>query len=130
MATVAVVGGGTALAIDSGVLVGAGLVGSAVAVGGVAIAHTTAGNGGSTAPRDVHGQVQSGGRQIDVNHVWQNGDLYFDANSGNMIRVLDTGDGNVDVVIRDPANPSGRPIISFHSTMTYVLKQLGCGAWE
>lgn len=130
VATVAVVGGGTALAIDGGVLVGAGLVGSAVAVGGVAIAHTTAGNGGSTAPRDVHGQVQSGGRQIDVDHVWQNGDLYFDANSGNMIRVLETGDGNVDVVIRDPANPSGRPITSFHSTLKYVLKQVGCGAWE
>ena len=51
-------------------------------------------------------------------------------NSGNMIRVLDTGDGNEDVVIRDPANPTGRPITSFHSTAKYVLKQLACGSWE
>ncbi|WP_284750656.1 hypothetical protein [Amycolatopsis sp. RTGN1] len=44
--------------------------------------------------------------------------------------MLDTGDGNVDVVIRDPANPTGRPITSFHSTAKYVLKQLACGSWE
>jgi hypothetical protein len=63
---------------------------------------------GSIGPRDVHGGV-SGGRGVDVAHVWENGDLYIQEEDGQMVRVLDNGNGTSDVVIRDPANPSGRP---------------------
>ena len=43
---------------------------------------------------------------MDVPHVWNNGDLYFQEN-GQRVRVLDNGNGTSDVVVRDPANMSG-----------------------
>jgi len=60
-------------------------------------------------PRDVHGAVNTGSRRVDVNHVWKNGDLYLQESDGQMVRVLDNGNGTSDVVIKDPANLSGEP---------------------
>jgi RHS repeat-associated protein len=63
--------------------------------------------GGGIAPRDVHGGVRSS-RGVDVKNVVQQGDLYYQ-DDGQLVRVLDNGNGTSDVVVRDPSNPSGAP---------------------
>lgn len=88
------------------------------------------GDSGSTSQRDVHSAVRRGERDVDVDKVWQDGELYIDVDKGNMIKVLDRGDGTSDVVIKDPSNPSGEPITSFNAKNSYVERHLNSGAWE
>ncbi|QKV92449.1 PrsW family intramembrane metalloprotease [Streptomyces sp. NA02950] len=88
------------------------------------------GDSGSTSQRDVHSAVRRGERDVDVDKVWQDGELYIDVDKGNMIKVLDRGDGTSDIVIKDPSNPSGEPITSFNAKNGYVERHLGSGAWE
>lgn len=59
-------------------------------------------------PRDVHGSDRVGSRGVDVQHVVENGHLYYQED-GQLVRVLDNGNGTSDVVIRDASNPSGQP---------------------
>jgi hypothetical protein len=61
---------------------------------------------GSTAARDVHGVDRTGMRDVDEQHVWDNGDMYIQ-DDGCIVKVLDNGNGTYDVVVRDMSNPSG-----------------------
>jgi hypothetical protein len=88
------------------------------------------GDSGSTSHRDVHSAVRRGERDVDVDKAWQDGELYIDVDKGNMIKVLDRGDGTSDVVIKDPSNPSGEPITSFNAKNSYVERHLTSGVWE
>jgi hypothetical protein len=56
--------------------------------------------------RDIHGKLRQAGRGVDVEYVKQNGDLNYQ-DDGQLVRVLDNGDGTSDVAIYDPSNPSG-----------------------
>lgn len=86
--------------------------------------------GGGTGGRDVHGANRVGQRGVDVDHVWQNGDLYIQED-GQMVRVLDNGNGTYDVVVRDPGNPSGGPTtVLKDATERYVQNKIESGKWS
>jgi RHS repeat-associated protein len=83
---------------------------------------------GSIGPRDVHGGV-SGGRGVDVAHVVENGELYIQ-DDGQLVRVLDNGNGTSDVVVRDPANPSGRPTTQIKDMPnSQIQSRIESGRW-
>jgi hypothetical protein len=125
-----VVSGGTAISLTAAAEV---LAGSAV----IAYAEATSDGGGdaadsspTTSARDVHNAVRRGERDVDEADVWQNGELYINGENGNMIKVLDRGDGTSDIVIRDPSNPSGQPITRFNAPNRYVQRRIDSGEWE
>jgi hypothetical protein len=85
---------------------------------------------GSTAARDVHGVDRTGMRNVDEQHVWDNGDMYIQED-GCIVKVLDNGNGTYDVVVRDMSNPSGKPVIeSKDATEKYVNNKIDSGKWE
>jgi hypothetical protein len=63
---------------------------------------------GVTSDRDVHGKMRQSQRDVDVDRVWAEGDMYIQAD-GQIVRILENGDGTYSVVIKDPSNPSGEP---------------------
>lgn len=64
--------------------------------------------GNTTSARDVHGMDRTGMRGVDIDHVWRNGEMYIQ-NDGQIVRVLDNGNGTYDVVVRDMGTPSAAP---------------------
>lgn len=86
--------------------------------------------GGNTGGRDVHGTNRVGQRGVDVDHVWKNGDLYIQ-DDGQMVRILDNGNGTYDVVVRDLSNPSGAPTtVLKDATERYVQNKIESGKWS
>jgi hypothetical protein len=80
------------------------------------------------AARDVHGAVSSG-RGVDVENVLQNGDLYYQ-DDGQLVRVLDNGNGTSDVVIRGPSNPSSAPATTIKDMPdSQVQARINSGRW-
>ncbi|MDW6059738.1 PrsW family intramembrane metalloprotease [Streptomyces sp. FXJ1.4098] len=133
-------GGGLALAttgVTAGVITTEAAV-HAAALGTLGVVLMAAANGGEgeagrsgpISPRDVHSAIRRGEREVDVDKVWEDGELYIDVDKGNMIKVLDRGDGTSDVVIKDPSNPSGEPITSFNAENSYIERHLNSGVWE
>jgi hypothetical protein len=85
---------------------------------------------GSTAARDVHGVDRTGMRDVDEQHVWDNGDMYIQ-DDGCIVKVLDNGNGTYDVVVRDMSNPSGKPVTSIKdATENYINNKINSGKWE
>jgi hypothetical protein len=85
---------------------------------------------GGTSARDVHGTDRTGTRGVDVDHVWQNGDMYIQRD-GQIVKVLDNGNGTYDVVVRDMSNPSGAPTtVLKDATARYVNNKIEGGQWE
>jgi hypothetical protein len=60
----------------------------------------------------------------------QNGDLLIQPEDGQVVRVLDNGDGTSDVVIRDLGNTSGEPTTVMNVPNSYVEGKLQSGAWQ
>lgn len=127
--------GGLAVA-GGGIVTGAATVeavhAAALGTAGVALM-VQGGRGGDSDPvssRDVHDSIRQGEREVDDVQVWKDGSLYFDTKKGNMLKILDRGDGTFDVVIKDPSNPSGKPITRFNTTEKYVEKRIESGEWE
>ena len=56
-----------------------------------------------TGGRNIHGDFRSATRNVDVDDVWANGDLYIQSDGGLMVKGLSRGNGTNHVVIRDPA---------------------------
>lgn len=77
-------------------------------VGGGRTPGSGAGGDSTTKPRDIHGADRVAAREVDVDYVWEHGEMYFQ-DDGQIVKVLDNGNGTFDVVIRDMANPSGMP---------------------
>ncbi|MEU5333209.1 polymorphic toxin-type HINT domain-containing protein [Streptomyces asoensis] len=91
-------------------------------------AKAPSGNSG-TATRDVHGTDRTAMRGVDVDHVWQNGTLYTQED-GQIVRVLNTGNGTYDVVVRDMSNPTGAPTtVIKDATQNYLDNKLNSGRW-
>lgn len=85
---------------------------------------------GNTAARDVHGVDRAGMRDVDEQHVWDNGDMYVQ-DDGCIVKVLDNGNGTYDVVVRDMSNPSGKPVTSIKdATRNYISNKINSGKWE
>jgi hypothetical protein len=85
---------------------------------------------GSTAARDMHGVDRTGMRDVDEQHVWDNGDMYIQ-DDGCIVKVLDNGNGTYDVVVRDMSNPSGKPVTSIkNATQNYLNNKIDSGKWE
>lgn len=85
---------------------------------------------GNTAARDVHGVDRTGMRNVDEQHVWDNGDMYIQ-DDGCIVKVLDNGNGTYDVVVRDMSNPSGKPVTSIKdATESYINNKVNSGKWE
>jgi hypothetical protein len=85
---------------------------------------------GPVSQRDIHGQVRQGERDVDVDYVWENGDLYIQED-GQMVRILENGDGTYSVVVRDPSNPSGEPTTVIEDmTEKQVQSRIDRGFWE
>jgi hypothetical protein len=85
---------------------------------------------GGTAARDIHGADRTGMRNVDEQHVWDNGDMYIQ-DDGCIVKVLDNGNGTYDVVVRDMSNPSGKPVTSIKdATENYLNNKLNSGKWE
>jgi len=83
----------------------------------------------TVAPRDVHGQDRTGSRGVDVPFVKENGDLLFQSD-GQLVRVLDNGNGTSDVVIYDPSNPSGAPTTTIKDMPeSQVQSRIDSGRW-
>ncbi|GAA3875977.1 hypothetical protein GCM10022243_46100 [Saccharothrix violaceirubra] len=86
---------------------------------------------GVTSDRDVHGRMRTGQRQVDVDHVWQNGEMYIQGD-GQIVKVLPNGDGNTySVVVRDMSNPSGAPTTVLDAlTESQLQSRIDRGWWE
>jgi hypothetical protein len=85
---------------------------------------------GSTAARDVHGVDRTGMRDVDEQHVWDNGDMYIQ-DDGCVVKVLDNCNGTYDVVVPDMNNPSGNPVTSIkNATQNYLDNKIDSGKWE
>lgn len=80
----------------------------------------------STSSRDVHDAVRRGERDIDAAYVWENGELYVNAENGRLIKVLDKGNGTSDIVIKDP---SGASITRFNAPNSYIERLVERGEW-
>jgi hypothetical protein len=94
--------------------------------------HTGSGgsDAASTAGRDVHGADRTAMRGVDVDHVWQNGDMYVQEEDGQIVKVLDNGNGTHDVVVRDMSNPTGQPTtVIKNATDKYVNNKIESGQW-
>ncbi|WP_070018781.1 putative T7SS-secreted protein [Streptomyces nanshensis] len=84
---------------------------------------------GSLSDRDVHGKGRQAERGVDVDHVWENGDMYVQ-NDGQIVKVMESGNG-YDVVIKDLGNPSGAPTTAIKdATQKYLDNQVEKGRWE
>lgn len=87
-------------------------------------------SGGGMSGRDIHGVGRVSERGVDVQHVWDNGDMYVQGD-GQIVKVLDNGNGTHDVVVRDMANPSGQPTtVLKDATQKYVDGKISRGDWE
>jgi hypothetical protein len=85
---------------------------------------------GGTSARDVHGTDRTGLRGVDVDHVWQNGDMYVQED-GQIVKAVDNGNGTYDVVVRDMSNPSGAPTtVLKNATEKYLNNKIESGQWE
>jgi hypothetical protein len=85
--------------------------------------------GGLIDPRDVHGEDRTGSRGVDVPYVKENGEL-FNQDDGQLVRVLDNGNGTSDVVIYDPSNPSGAPTTTIKDMPdSQVQSRINKGRW-
>lgn len=137
---IAVAGGivlGEGLAVATGVTItvtGAGTAATAAAAGATAglaagtVWSTASGGGGSgTSGRDVHGKLAD--PDVDVTKVCEEGDLYYQ-DDGQLVRVLDNGNGTSDVVIRDPSNPSSESTTKMKGVKnSYVQSKIDSGRW-
>ncbi|BAL91105.1 hypothetical protein AMIS_58850 [Actinoplanes missouriensis 431] len=84
----------------------------------------------TTSPRDVHGALQTSTRQIDADYVWRNGTMYVQED-GQIVKVLDNGNGTYDVVVRDLSNPTGRPTTSIADVPERsIQRKIDKGIWE
>jgi hypothetical protein len=84
---------------------------------------------GVLVPRDVHGEDRTGSRGVDVPYVKENGELLFQ-NDGQLVRVLDNGNGTSDIVIYDPSNPSGAPTTTIKDMPeSQVQSRINSGRW-
>jgi hypothetical protein len=84
---------------------------------------------GVLAPRDVHGEDRTGSRGVDVPYVKENGELLFQ-DDGQLVRVLDNGNGTSDIVIYDPSNPSGAPTTTIKDMPdSQVQSRINSGRW-
>lgn len=84
---------------------------------------------GSIDPRDIHGEFRDSHREVDVDRVWSEGDMYFQGDL--MVKVLSNGDGTYQVVIRDPSNMSGVPVTVMEEFTQNALDQrIRDGEWE
>lgn len=85
---------------------------------------------GAVSDRDVHGQVRTGEREVDVDHVWTEGEMYIQQD-GQIVKILENGDGTYSVVVRDMSNPSGRPTtVIADMTERQVQSRIDRGFWE
>lgn len=84
---------------------------------------------GGTNFRDVHGGDRTAMRGVDVDHVWNNGDMYIQ-DDGQVVKVLDNGNGTYDVVVRDMSNPTGKPTtVIKDATDRYVKNKIESEKW-
>ncbi|TDD96810.1 hypothetical protein E1298_02185 [Actinomadura rubrisoli] len=85
---------------------------------------------GGLSERDVHGAGRTAERGVDEDYVWENGELYIQSD-GQLVRVLDNGNGTYDVVIRDPSNPSGQSTTVLKgATERYLQTKIDKGLWQ
>ncbi len=85
---------------------------------------------GVTSERDIHGQLRTGQREVDVNHVWAEGEMYIQGD-GQIVKVLPNGDGTYSVVVRDMSNPSGGPTTVLDAlTEKQLQSRIDRGWWE
>lgn len=84
----------------------------------------------STAGRDIHGTYRQAHRDVNVDEVWSNGDMYVQED-GQIVKTLSNGDGTSRVVIRDMSNPSGKPttVIERMSDAS-IERRIDDGRWE
>jgi len=85
------------------------------------------GHAGVVSPRDVHGLNRSG-RDIDASYVRAHGALY-NQDDGQLVRVLENGNGTSDVVIWDPSNPSGGHTTEIRMTEGEVMRRIENETW-
>jgi hypothetical protein len=85
---------------------------------------------GGTNIRDVHGSDRTAMRGVDVDHVWDNGEMYIQ-DDGQVVKVLDNGNGTYDVVVRDMSNPTGKPTtVLKDATEKYVQNKIDSEKWS
>jgi hypothetical protein len=120
-----------------GVATGLGLAGAGAAnivhdaMGPDRVNMSSDGNGGSggVSKRDIHGSFRNSYRGVDVQNVWDNGDMYIQGD-GQIVKVLDNGNGTSDIVIRDMSNPSAQPTTVIKgATQKYIDGKIESGAW-
>jgi uncharacterized protein YukE len=83
---------------------------------------------GVVAPRDVHGQLRAGSRGIDEDYVREHGELYYQ-DDGQLVRILDNGNGTSSVVVYDPANPTKESTTAMLFTESQIQSRFKSGKW-
>ena len=83
---------------------------------------------GVVAPRDVHGQLRAGSRGIDEDYVREHGELYYQ-DDGQLVRILDNGNGTSSVVVYDPANPTKESTTAMLFTDSQIQSRFTSGKW-
>ncbi|MFI7602466.1 putative T7SS-secreted protein [Actinoplanes sp. NPDC049681] len=84
---------------------------------------------GGTNFRDVHGGDRTAMRGVDVDHVWDNGEMYIQ-DDGQIVKIMDNGNGTYDVVVRDMSNPTGKPTtVIKDATDKYVRDKIDSEKW-
>lgn len=124
-------GGGITLSGGAGTVIAGGAATGAVggAIWSITSSHGDSSSGGSgTSSRDVHGRLAD--PDVDVEKVCTDGDMYIQ-DDGQIVRVLDNGNGTSDVVVRDPANPTGEPTTKIKDMPNrQVESRIRSGRWS
>jgi len=92
----------------------------------VVVATGVAAEGGGSGEPSIHSTLRGGERGIEPSEVTQNGDLYFDSESGNKVYVLGTGSGVSEVVIQ---SPDGTDITTYRISDTTLQNRLNSRQW-
>jgi hypothetical protein len=88
-------------------------------------------SGDSINPRDVHGELRSAERTAG-DEVWNNpeSEMYIQ-NDGQVVKVLQTGNNNYSVAVRDMSNPSGSyTTVMKNYTEQEIEKNIETGRWS
>lgn len=76
---------------------------------------------------NFHNDLNAASREVDVDDVWKNGELYIQYDKGRLVKVLDEGNGYRQVVIREA---DGKPVSSMRITENSFQERIADGRWQ
>jgi hypothetical protein len=86
---------------------------------------------GGTSNRDIHGMLREAER-ASGDEIWNDPDSeLFTQKDGQVVKVLDVGNGNYSVAVRDMSNPNGNyTTVMTNFTQKELDGRLNSGTWS